>query len=69
MGSRIVGIGFTVLFFVASPTAQAQGQEEVEETIGVAEVGQGSLLFRTDHPGRFVPAPMQSTEVEITIRR
>ena len=68
MGRKIVGIVFTVLFFVAPPGALAQGLEEAEETIGLAEVGQGSLLFRTDHPGRFVSAPMQSTEVEITIR-
>ena len=65
MGRNIVGIVFTVLFFVAPLAALAQG---LEETIGLAEVGQGSLLFRTDTPGRFIPAPMQSTEVEITVR-
>ena len=68
MGRKIVGIVFTVLSFVAPPAALAQGLEEAEETIGLEEVGQGSLLLRTDHRGRFAAAPMQSTEVEITIR-
>ncbi len=46
----------------------AQEQQEPETTIGLGDVGQGSLLFKTDTPGRYVPAPVQSTEVEIAVR-
>jgi len=68
MGRRIVGIGITVVFLAAPVVVLGQARGDRAETIGLAEVGQGSLLFRTDHPGRFVPAPLQSTEVEITVR-
>jgi len=68
MGRRIVGIGITVVFLAAPAVVLGQARGDPAETIGLAEVGQGSLLFRTDHPGRFVPAPLQSTEVEITVR-
>jgi Ca-activated chloride channel family protein len=46
----------------------AQERPEPEPTIGLGDVGQGSLLFATDTPGRYVPAPVQSTEVEIAVR-
>jgi Ca-activated chloride channel family protein len=48
----------------AVPTVVAQQEEE---TIGLAEVGQGSLLARTGIPGRYIEVPLQSTEVEITV--
>jgi Ca-activated chloride channel family protein len=46
----------------------AQEDPETETTIGLGDVGHGSLLFKTDAPGRYVPAPVQGTEVEIAVR-
>jgi Ca-activated chloride channel family protein len=46
----------------------AQEQLEPEATVSLGDVGQGSLLFKTDTPGRYIPAPVQNTEVEIAVR-
>jgi len=42
--------------------------EQLGETVGLGEVGAGSLLYRSDQPGRFVRAPVLATEVEISVR-
>ncbi len=42
--------------------------QQGEETVGLGEVGQGSLLAATETPGRYLEVPVQSTEVEITVR-
>ena len=54
---------------LAMPTGLFAQEEPVPETtIGLGDVGQGSLLFKTDAPGRYIAAPVQSTEVEIAVR-
>lgn len=53
-----------VVAVVLGPVAGAAAAE----TVTPAEIGHGSLLWRTDEPGRFRRAPTQSTEVEITVR-
>ncbi len=42
--------------------------QQSEETVGPGEVGQGSLLAATETPGRYLEVPVQSTEVEITVK-
>ena len=46
----------------------AQERQQPEPTVGLGDVGHGSLLFITEAQGRYVPAPMQNTEVEIAVR-
>jgi len=42
--------------------------QQGEETVGLGEVGQGSLLAATETPGRYLEVPLQSTDVEITVK-
>ena len=53
-----------VVAVVLGPVAGAAAAE----TVSPSEIGHGSLLWRTDEPGRFRRAPAQSTEVEIRVR-
>lgn len=65
MADRIFsGLVTLALLAVAAVGFAQQG----EETVGLADVGQGSLLVATDTPGRYLEVPVQSTEVEITIK-
>ncbi|MDE3051652.1 MAG: marine proteobacterial sortase target protein, partial [Nitrospirota bacterium] len=51
------------------PLSHACGEEPTpfERTIGLSEVKQGQLLFRTGQAGRFIPAPTLKTDVQITV--
>ena len=51
------------------PQAQAAGPLVAEHnvTIGLRDVTQGTLLFRTAQPGRFTPAPTLKTDVHIDV--
>lgn len=42
--------------------------EPLGEAVGLTEAGSGNLLYRTDEHGRFAPAPVLHTEVEIAVR-
>ncbi|MCP4896544.1 MAG: marine proteobacterial sortase target protein [bacterium] len=68
MGRRILRLWILAVLITVPLMAQAQEQRGGDETIGLEDVGRGSLLFRTNTPGRFHPAPTQATEVEITVR-
>jgi len=59
--------GWAVMVVVLAVTAVGFAQQG-EETVGLGEVGQGSLLAATETPGRYLEVPVQSTEVEITVR-
>ncbi len=65
MAQRLFGGVVAVVLAVVATVGSAQ---EAEETIGLGEVGQGSLLAATETPGRYLEVPLQSTEVEITVR-
>jgi Ca-activated chloride channel family protein len=65
MAKRVLnGLVAMVLVAVAVDGFAQQG----EETVGLGEVGQGSLLAATETPGRYLEVPVQSTEVEITVK-
>jgi len=65
MASRFFsGLVTVALLAVAVVAFPQQG----EETIGLGEVGRGSLLAATETPGRYIAVPLQSTEVEITVK-
>ena len=68
MAKRFFGMLVAAVLLAMPAGVFAQEQQEPETTIGLGDVGQGSLLFKTDTPGRYVPAPVQSTEVEIAVR-
>jgi Ca-activated chloride channel family protein len=68
MAKKVLGTVIAAVLFALTAGLFAQEQPEMEPTIGLGDVGQGSLLFATGTPGRYVPAPAQSTEVEIAIR-
>jgi len=67
MGHRFCSAGFAMVLLVVPVAARSQS-EEMPETVGLTDVGQGSLLLETDTPGRYVSVPAQATEVEITVR-
>lgn len=46
----------------------AAASNQQPQTLGLSEVGSGSLLFKTAAPGRFLAAPTQETEVRISVR-
>jgi len=56
-----------VLLAVSVP-GFAQDPEGKEPTVGLGDVGLGALLFKTESQGRFLMAPVQSTEVDIEVR-
>lgn len=68
MTKEFFRVVIAVVFLVLPVGAIAQEASEPEATVGLGDVGQGSLLLKTDVPGRFIRAPVQSTEVEITVR-
>ena len=41
--------------------------EQPDRTIGLNEVQGGRLLFKTNQPGRFLPAPTLKTDVRISV--
>jgi Ca-activated chloride channel family protein len=57
-----------VLLTVAALLGAVPAPADSGDTVTAAEIGHGSLLWRTDEPGRFRRAPNQSTRVEITVR-
>ena len=67
MAKKLFGVVIAAVLLAVPPSIFAQEQLEPETTIGLGDVGQGSLLFQTSTPGRFVSAPVQSTEVEIAV--
>lgn len=68
MAKRWCGVVILATLLAMPAGTFAQEQQEAEATVGLGDVGQGSLLFKTDSPGRYIPAPVQSTEVEIAVR-
>ena len=62
---------FLTLFSWAGglPILHACGEEPTpfEGTIGLNDVKQGQLLFRSGQAGRFIPAPTLKTDVQITV--
>lgn len=72
--SRTVCVWLTIFLTLLSwaggpPVLHACGEEPtpVEETVGLGDVKQGQLLFRTGQAGRFIPAPTLRTDVRITV--
>ena len=68
MAKKLFGLVIAAVLLMVPAGVFAQEQKEPETTIGLGDVGQGSLLFATDSPGRYIPAAVQSTEVEIEVR-
>jgi len=64
---------FTVLSILASAFLASAAHSEPSEPTGIPapmsidEVGRGSLLFPTAKPGRFLPAPVVTTEVDMQV--
>ena len=72
--THVLTIWITVLLTLFSwggglPILHACGEEPtpLEGTIGLSDVKQGRLLFRTGQAGRFIPAPTLKTDVQITV--
>ena len=62
-------LGFLCLVSPQSHPAQAAEHlsTSVIPTVGIQEVTEGTLLFRTTQPGRFIPAPTLKTDVTIDV--
>jgi Ca-activated chloride channel family protein len=61
---------FLVAVALLTPSGPCGAQEPdgMDTNAGLTEIGQGSLLITTNGTGRYVIAPVQSTEVEIVVR-
>ena len=59
--------GLVVAALVAMMCPGAGSAQENGETVGLAEIGQGSLLVPSEIPGRYREVPLQRTDVEITV--
>ena len=62
----ITVLGLVLLSWPLFSLAHA-GPNTAGQTIEICDVTQGSLLFRTNQPGHFLPAPTLHTKVEIDI--
>lgn len=56
-----------LLIFCGLEQVQAQEQDKMDGTVSMAEVQRGELLMPTPENGRFVPAPLLSQDVHISI--
>jgi|CXWL01.1.fsa_nt_gi Ca-activated chloride channel family protein len=72
--NHVLSIWITLFFTLFSwagglPILHACGEEPtpLEGTVGLSEVKQGRLLFRSGQAGRFIPAPSLKTDVQITV--
>ena len=68
MARKLVGMLAAAVSIAVSMPGFAQDLEVTEPTVGLGDVGLGSLLFKTETPGRYIAAPIQNTEVEIEVR-
>jgi Ca-activated chloride channel family protein len=62
----------SAFYFVAIPAPAAPVEPEslstgIVPTMGINDVSEGSLLFKTNQQGRFTPAPVLQTDVQITV--
>jgi Ca-activated chloride channel homolog len=72
---HIPTVSFQILFFsiatfvtlIAAPGFATQKPTVTTQTQSLDKVGGGSLLFRTTTPGRYIPAPLILTEVDMKI--
>jgi len=65
--TAILTAGLSSAAFANTPTPQQPSAERIESELGLNDVSDGSLLFKTDRVGRYVKAPMVSTDVEMKI--
>ncbi len=65
---RTVVSFITILMLSVIPVAAEKCLETLGETVALNEGGSGRLLYRTAERGRFVPAPIQETDVTISVR-
>lgn len=56
-----------LLFFCTYDRTQAEQLQTGDESIGLADVKQGELLFPTEQAGRFQRAPLLDQDVQITV--
>jgi len=56
-----------LLFFCSYDRTQAEQLQSGDESISLADVQQGELLFPTEQAGRFHPAPLLDQDVQITV--
>ena len=71
-GHHALRIWMTVFFTLFSwagglPVACGEEPAPFEGTVGLGDVKQGRLIFRTGQAGRFIPAPTLKTDVQITV--
>ncbi len=57
MAKKLFGVVIAAVLLAVPTSIFAQEQLEPETTIGLGDVGQGSLLFQTEYPGTFRLGP------------
>lgn len=65
--TAILTAGLSSVAFANTPTPQQRSAAQIESELGLNDVRDGSLLFKTDRVGRYVKAPMVSTDVKMKI--
>lgn len=67
MKSKRIGRNVALLLFVVSASARGEAREELGPTLAIHEPRRGSLLIKTDVPGRFQEAPLLATDVRMRV--
>ena len=72
--ARLMRYALLTALAIGSPFSPAESAQPAESlstgivpTMGINEVTEGTLLFRTNQTGRFRPAPVLKTDVQIAI--
>ena len=65
--TTLLTTAFCSTTWASSPSNPTQLSLQTETEIGLNETQDGSLLFKTDRPGRYLKAPMVSTDVKMDI--
>ena len=72
--ARLMRYALLTALAIGSPFSPAESAQPAESlstgivpTMGINEVTEGTLLFRTNQTGRFRPAPILKTDVQIAI--
>ena len=64
---QLITIFILVLFWCLLPSTVKAGPTESEHSLAIEEVKHGSLLFKSDQPNQYLPAPTLRTAVEISV--
>ena len=67
MTTALLGASFSTAAWADTPPSSPSLSKQIESDVKLNDAQDGSLLFKTDRPGRYIKAPMVSTDVKMDI--